>query len=272
LSIGGCKGLPLLLDENGIIGSYSNGIESLLNAQKGKLLFSNPDQSANDGMQLEASLAGAIVLSSHRNGIGGIRFDLFLKELLFNLNMKPVDYTGQYQQVIIPFMGPPNETIPDYLKEIGIAACQRTVNAEMVDFKVELANSKWVTGECKDYKGRINKATMEKILSRIPENSAIHIVVTNRLQKKYILKTTPKFGCYRLNQCEIYSVNNGNLSKIYENEKASCVVLFLLAFEGADNQKAQKTHIEEILTDEEDGKVKAEKVKDEMARKRAKNT
>ncbi|KUF81305.1 hypothetical protein AM587_10000226 [Phytophthora nicotianae] len=156
----------------------------------------NTEQRSNDGMGLEALTAAAIVLASHAGGFGGVAFPTFLRELLFELGVYEPGMTLQLprdiktaggKNLIVPFLSPPNEKWPEWLltdTSIRFDNFVRTRNKDCIDFRI---TSNLISGECKDYSSVVKLDVMKKILSRIPEESTIHLVVVNTLQTEYFI-------------------------------------------------------------------------------------
>ncbi|KAF1794631.1 hypothetical protein GQ600_18260 [Phytophthora cactorum] len=138
--------------------------------------YDNTEQRSNDGMRLEALTAAAIVLASHAGGFGGVAFPTFLRELLFELGvsergemmqlLRDVEIAGWGTRVV-PFLSPPNEEWPEWLN----------------DSSTRFGNLFRTPNE--DYSSAVNLRVVKSILMRVPAESAIHLVVTNTLQKQY---------------------------------------------------------------------------------------
>ena len=158
----------------------------------GKILLSNSRQSSKDGLKLESLLSGAIVLASHANGFEGISIPRLLGELCYELKLSQspatlIDLPQEFFDILntnIPFLGPPNQTWPEYIKNKGLVLgeCERPGNSSMIDFKMSGGS---LTGECKDYGCTLNISTIQQILHRVPSDCRAHLVLTNTLQNSY---------------------------------------------------------------------------------------
>jgi hypothetical protein len=160
--------------------------------------FKSCDQRSNDGNFLEACMASTIVHASHMNGVAGIGFKDFLPQLAYELYpgedaiAGPGKLTGQLLTACndrrIPFLLAPNQELDrDFIKACHQAGaffstCERTINAKRIDFA---AMNMGLSGEAKDYAKDLDIDIMKTILERVPKDSAIHIVMTRRLQKSY---------------------------------------------------------------------------------------
>ncbi|KAG2999907.1 hypothetical protein PC129_g15131 [Phytophthora cactorum] len=185
--------------------------------------YDNTEQRSNDGMRLEALTAAAIVLASHAGGFGGVAFPTFLRELLFELG---VSERGEMMQLlqdveiagwgtrVVPFLSPPNEEWPEWLNDSStrFGNLFRTSNEDRIDFRT---TSNFISGECKDYSSAINLGVVKSILMRVPAKSAIHLVVTNTLQKQYFTaKSKPSWETFvreqSLQNVDIYRISKGS--------------------------------------------------------------
>ncbi|KAE8911308.1 hypothetical protein PF002_g9801 [Phytophthora fragariae] len=84
----------------------------------------------------------------------------------------------------VPFLSPPNEEWPEWLKDSSMRFDNLflTPNEDGIDFRT---TSNLISGECKDRSSGLDLDVIRSILVRIPAESAIHLVVTNTLQKQY---------------------------------------------------------------------------------------
>ncbi|KAE9275556.1 hypothetical protein PR003_g29304 [Phytophthora rubi] len=154
--------------------------------------YDNTGQRSNDGMRLEALTAAAIVLASHAGGFGGVAFPTFLCELLFELGvcergvmmerLLQDNSIARWATLVVPFLSPPNEKWPEWLNNCltSLGNLLRTRNEDRIDFQTNL-----ISGECKDYSNDLDIRVIKSILTRIPADSAIHLIVTNTLQNQY---------------------------------------------------------------------------------------
>jgi hypothetical protein len=153
---------------------------------------SNALQKCNDGMFLESLLCSTVCLASHSNGIEGIRFQPFLLNLVYHLQIEELDLTQITVAGLehlngfsfdVPFLSPPNQAWPDELNIPGmkLGFLERTTNLK----KIDLWASCGLSGEAKDYGSEINLETMRQILKRIPEEAKVELVFTRKLQNSY---------------------------------------------------------------------------------------
>ncbi|KAJ3270987.1 hypothetical protein HDV01_007137 [Terramyces sp. JEL0728] len=176
---------------------------------------------SNDGQFLEAMLSTIVCLSSHRNGIEGIGFHDFIKDIVFQLQRKcttidkiQVKGLDKIQfDLVVPFLSPPNQKWPSYMHEIdggNFANLERSLNMDRVDFQVMNTDSRVIlAGESKDYGSKINLETMKAILKRIPTNLPLEIVFTRKLQGEYFLRTQKRFK-------DVYEIDSPHLlEKLY---------------------------------------------------------
>ncbi|KAE9002442.1 hypothetical protein PR001_g18250 [Phytophthora rubi] len=172
---------------------FDQPLSMVMSAVKPLFHFDNTGQRSNDGMRLEALTAAAIVLASHAGGFGGVAFPTFLCELLFELGVSQRGEMMQLHQVVetsrwgtrvVPFLSPPNKEWPDWLNEswMSFDNCLRTPNEDRIDFRT---TSNLISVECKDYSRTLDLDVVKDMLMRIPADSAIHLIVTNTLQKRY---------------------------------------------------------------------------------------
>ncbi|TMW61879.1 hypothetical protein Poli38472_010942 [Pythium oligandrum] len=175
-------------------------------ANRQRMYYTNVNVKTNDGMALEALVSAAMVLASHKGGVGGVAFPAFLGALLFQLGVTRTDEptalpvvlnkksgTGT-ANIIVPFLSAPNVEWPLWLLEdwqsLGarLDNLHRTVNETRIDFRI---GSGVISGECKDYSDALKIDVIKGILERIPDDSSIHIVVTNKLQDSYFNAEDP---------------------------------------------------------------------------------
>lgn len=153
-------------------------------------------QDSNDGQFLESLLSSVICLSSHKNGLGGIDFQSFLKNMVFQLQctaigiddveIENIKVLGDFQ-FPVRYLSPANQKWPDLLHEIPDAKLgnlERTRNEKMID----LSTNCGITGESKDYSDKLDLKRMEEILERIPKDSIVHFVFTRSMQGSYFVE------------------------------------------------------------------------------------
>ncbi|ORY45563.1 hypothetical protein BCR33DRAFT_678920 [Rhizoclosmatium globosum] len=204
------------------------------------LNLGNAAQDANDGTELESTLATAVCVASHCGGVNGIPIQSFLKELIYNLQRSltnsdltidmsclPVSVLDNFQ---IPFLSPPGIHWPAWIPGC-FGNLTRSVNKE----KVDLSTSCGLSGECKDYGNSLSSNTIIEILRRVPDSSKLHLVLTRKLQKSYFTKNTYEMkvtNSKRLAVCQVDSVVNppviSPISGIPFGTTPECVVLFII--------------------------------------------
>ena len=174
--------------------SFATGLSQMEKALTSRANYANSNQRSNDGMRLEALLAGSVVLASHANGFAGIELSNLLEELCYEISFteqvcKLVGIPKEAQNLlktVIPYLAPPNQRLPEYLSCMGnviqMGECQRLANGHQCDLS---ACNGFLTGECKDWSKALDRETVEKILDRIPQTSSVHLVLTNKIQKGY---------------------------------------------------------------------------------------
>ena len=156
--------------------------------------FANAVQKSNDGMFLESLLCSTVCLSSHSNGVQGIKFIPFLINLVFQLQIVELNPTevsidglqklDKFSSLIIPFLSPPNMNWPDFLYNVPnskFGTLRRTLNSEMID----LLAPGVIAGESKDYGSEIDLKTMKQILKRVRTDVKLELVFTRKLQNSY---------------------------------------------------------------------------------------
>ncbi|TDH66644.1 hypothetical protein CCR75_004121 [Bremia lactucae] len=160
--------------------------------------FHNTNQPMNDGQRLEALVSAAVVLASHVGGLGGVALPTFLGRLLYELGVRPQDVRIELprgvetsENLVVPFLSPPNvlEWPPWLLddKFMKFSNLVRTRNREQIDFRIVSGE---ISGECMDDGHPLPLNTMREILSRVPADSKVHLVVTRAMQKKYFKEGT----------------------------------------------------------------------------------
>ncbi|KAG7381492.1 hypothetical protein PHYBOEH_010923 [Phytophthora boehmeriae] len=186
----------------------------------------NTNQKTNDGMALEALVAAAVVLASHRGGYYGVKFPDFLGRLLYELGVEDDVNCVKHlpdqlkQDTVIPFLSMPNTEWPvEFLecwRDSGamFANMIRATNKDQVDFMVP-SNKKdgetslsderkghevppqavqgdmFLSGECKDREA-LSLGTLKQILKRVPKKTNIHLVTVQVLQQHYFTADSTK--------------------------------------------------------------------------------
>jgi hypothetical protein len=196
--------------------SFCKAVDILKNnvdAWRLKIDPQNTAQSANNGMFLEAVLAGSLIVASRLNGVKGIPLQNYIPAVFAQLEVleELVDFTivdtenkslNEFMKSFkIPFLAPPNQLWPDFVKGIPgdsmFGNLTRTVNKDKIDINSDFR----LTGEAKDHAKDIDTTVMNGILSRIndPETSRtfngaitqtskVHFVFVNSLQENYFTK------------------------------------------------------------------------------------
>jgi hypothetical protein len=172
-------------------------ITSTVDHRRHMLDLSNGVQKSNDGNFLESLLCTTVCLSSHCNGIEGIRLDGFLLNLIFQLQntiLDPDDVAidgleklKRRKEIMIPFLSPPNMKWPNYLKDIPKSKFGNLKRARNMD-RVDLLTDSNIAGESKDYGNLIDLDTLRGIINRIPKKTKLHLVFTRKLQQRYFRK------------------------------------------------------------------------------------
>jgi hypothetical protein len=183
--------------------SFREALDSLMNSSYGSkaIRLSNARQTSNDGMFLEALLASSVTVSSHINGLRGAPLIDFLAALIYHalpnvkLDIQTIRKTLDSNirahlppsliDLRIPFLGPPDTEWPSFLSTftgINLGTIHRTGNLSQIDFRIP---GHGISGEAKDYKDPVPSETMKEILRKVPADSKLHIVLTNRMQASY---------------------------------------------------------------------------------------
>jgi hypothetical protein len=181
--------------------SFCKAVKEINSLRQNRQLFfmnDNATQSCNDGMFMEATLAGILCASSRRDGVKGITLHRFISTMWSHLlltndqfeeyhlskaELSP-DFVCFLDTFVIPILAPPNQNWPSFLKNnpfinSGMLECPK--NKSGVDIQTDFN----LSGECKDYKSRISGRVMHNIISRIPLKTKVHIVFVRQLQKSY---------------------------------------------------------------------------------------
>jgi hypothetical protein len=147
-------------------------------------------------MLMEAFTVGAVSKASHCSGFEGCTLIHFLQQLIKELQEHPVDaqlimdvIPQEFHQLLLPFLSVPCAEWPGYIgqfKGTYFGNLSRALNKDRVDFKgTTLDGVLLLSGECKDLNKPLSTDVMSDILLRIPLNTNLHLVITNRLQKTY---------------------------------------------------------------------------------------
>ncbi len=192
-----------------------NQVKKILESRSLNLSFKNPNQVSNDGMKLEAIVSGSFVRASRSSGVGGIDLISFITEFLSEVTGITCHYTGSFthDSYSIPFLSTPNVPFPDFILNIddtvNIKNAERTKNDERVDFATA---DKSFTAEVKDYTGKLDSKTFQKVLARVPVESLLHLVITNQLQSQYQIKY-PKGKESKREKDEFQAAKNNYLNR-----------------------------------------------------------
>jgi hypothetical protein len=204
---------------------FARALGFFLGRQRGELKVNleHDNQVVNDGMEWEATVAGAIILASHGDGFSGTSIRNLLPRILYELDVcVSSDFVlqgrpelDQFLTCVVPFLSPVNRAWPEYLEnwDLNVAKFERSKNRDQVDFKTQTRN--WdcqckkgsnssdgckdhyldflLSGECKDHKTPIGLSVMEGILKRALSTSQIHLVFVRKLQKEYYKRKAKSF-------------------------------------------------------------------------------
>lgn len=266
----------------------------MLNYRVSKFDPSNVNQAQNDGLSAKFILCGACIAASHSQGLRSEGMDglSFLNRLVIELidgvddnfqinsNQDHNEIFAFLKSLRVPFCLPPDQEIPRVLADCFrserekenlphlFAEISRTNNQSRIDIRCvshlsDPSDTCFFTGESmKDYSDKLMIPKIKEIILRIPNETKLHIVFTNQLQKKYFkddenyLKwsqdeaksTNEKANIKKNNQLAFEKRSNtvffkvcsdGNLSPISHlpyrwnkndtNIEKKCLVLFILA-------------------------------------------
>ena len=149
------------------------------------------------------------------NGFEGIPFNNFLKEMVYELQVKTDNcneiiilnldkIAPAYLNVIVPFLSPPNLAWPEYLKNLGnFGSLRRCKNSEQLDMIADLSNNdneifltefqqNGLTIEVKDHADILYQKGLNDILKNMKHFSTIHLVFVRSLAEEYFTKTAFK--------------------------------------------------------------------------------
>ncbi|KAI9336309.1 hypothetical protein BDR26DRAFT_864882 [Obelidium mucronatum] len=167
--------------------------ENSVKARKFSINYQNSVQRSNDGMQFEALLCACICVASHCQGVRGARVDLFLQDLVYNLQRipQPTDLFSPdlsrfpllaLEGFVIPFLSPPNQQWPSFVESCGnFGNLKRARNAD----KVDILTSCGLSAEVKDWSSPLPSEDLTNIIVRTPIDSKLHIVLVRKLQEAY---------------------------------------------------------------------------------------
>ncbi|KAI8914459.1 hypothetical protein EDD86DRAFT_199387 [Gorgonomyces haynaldii] len=156
----------------------------------------NIHQISNNGMDLEVHATALLCYSSHLNGLSGISLPRFLAHLCRQLSFGGPEMIAEipmhdvHQQIIIPYLSPPNTEWPTDLPRAGLnlAGIHRTKNINQLDalacrgpFDNDVKDMKDVkevvfTVECKDHTTALDAETSRMVMDKVPEKSPLHFV------------------------------------------------------------------------------------------------
>ena len=183
---------------------FAQAIRDLFSGGKIRNYFLNSNQKSNDGMRLEATVSGALILSSHQDGFSGTNIKKLLSGFFYEMDLTnshpnpdvvvPNDLQS-FMDIVVPFLSPPNQKWPERLLrgELNLGNFERTSNSKRLDFQACIGEY-LVSGECKDHATPLSSTTLRDILERVPEKSRVHLVVTNRLAKDYFASKRKQDG------------------------------------------------------------------------------
>ena len=177
------------------------------------LSFWNAIQSSKDGSFLETILSAAVCVASHIKGVSGVFLKDFLFNLFYHLDLKQdrkeiVNFEttlGFFSEKKVPFLSPPNQTWPDFLKPLGyFGNLWRTKNSDKIDLNTDCG----ISGESKDYTSPIHTGDMKKIIIRIPDSSYLHIIISRKFAKTFFSSKTGKKADSAMSYQEFISASN----------------------------------------------------------------
>ena len=267
LSLSGCNDLNPLRNANYDRQSFITALNEAEKMITIQFNFANPDQRSNSGMKLEASTVGSFVLASHRGGLGGIKFEPFLCQLLYELNVTDIvippfneiekEIKHIFENVSVPFLAPPNCQWPETLSYPNLGVINRTMNEDRIDFTV----GKDITGECKDYGRDLDLGTLKKIFERRPVTSKIHLVITNSIQQRYfqrnnvygdfvkIVPTMQKTRVYRIHKNSMTHIDGiPNICYCLEKSHSLCKPVSIVIF-------IELKRVSEVLTEKSETRM-----------------
>ena len=230
--------------------SFKNAVTDIF--QKPRVLiinWTNSKQRVNDGSVLESILASAVCVASHAGGFAGVSLTQFLCNLVFEISKND----GAVRKIIglesilptfplqIPYLSPPNQKWPEYLNGITgglFSNLIRTTNSSEIDFKSSCGT---ITGESKDYRDVIDKATMVSMIEKIGKTSVnkpkIHIIIANQLQQSYFSMRSSFENEFSSDafamKCAFFKITDGKIQTIDGLVSATapqCLVFFLIGF------------------------------------------
>jgi hypothetical protein len=203
--------------------------------------YQNSAQTSNDGMFMEAILAGSLIVASRFNGVNGIHLHDFIPAVFAQVKLSDelLDFTLKdtenellndfMKSFWVPFVAPPNQKWPEFVKDIPNAKfgnLLRTVNKDKIDLNSDFG----LTGEAKDHAKNISSDVMDGILSRIHDKnvtrtfndqltpkSKIHIVfVKSLMEREYFSSNSSKsFTSYKNYCCVKVEVDSQEKSLLH---------------------------------------------------------
>jgi len=167
------------------------------------LRFENPAALYNSGVEWEATISAIISLCSHYEGLNGIEFGKYISHVLYEL-----EFLGSSSEIVscknglysafskttIPFLSAPSVSWPEELLQFNVdynlCNLRRSRNSDRIDFQTDPftcldGKKRIMSGECKNWRKKIETSHIEDILVRVPENSAIHLVFVKKMQEDY---------------------------------------------------------------------------------------
>ncbi|TDH71653.1 hypothetical protein CCR75_007226 [Bremia lactucae] len=168
--------------------------EVFLSVPSTTMYLHDTNEPMNEKQRFQVLVFAAVVLASHVDGLGGVAFPTFLGRLLYELGVKSqdvkIDFPVGFEtrgNWVVPFLSPPNVKWPAWLlnDELKLDNFVQTANSETIDFRID---SGLISGECNDEEQPLSLETIRKILSRVPAESKVHLVLTRGLQKEYFTR------------------------------------------------------------------------------------
>ncbi|ETP23400.1 hypothetical protein F441_03489 [Phytophthora nicotianae CJ01A1] len=153
-------------------------------------------------MRLEMVVAGAVIIASHRNGLAGIVFADFFSSLLYELGMQStldqrIEFPESIQELVssftVPYLAPPNLEWPGSLMRsklnLGMLGVERAKDGTDIKLGGGISiECNWQVPTFTHYNFRwfvkkLDFSIVWSILERVPSESSIHLVITQRLPK-----------------------------------------------------------------------------------------
>jgi hypothetical protein len=211
--------------------------------------FGKTNQPSNNGLFLEALMCSTVCLASHSQGVSGVTLNLFIKNVVFQLQRKPIKEENVRIQglekidfmmnFVVPFLSPTNLEWPHYLCEIpdsNFGNMKRPEDREQIDFSTDCG----IYGEAKDHQSPISLPVMRNILKRIKKDAKLQLVYVQELQGSYYYAQNTLFEkefseSYAFNK--VYFKIDARQSETsletinglpFQNENADGLVLFIM--------------------------------------------